>query len=68
MKLAFPGFLSMLMHVFVKILESQVLSFTSNPAHLLNCPNTLLNNSNSAIRNVLWFLVVIANTCDRFIC
>lgn len=68
LKLDFPGFLSILLPVFVKILESQVLSFISNPAPLLSYANTLLRNFNPAISNMLWFLIVIANNYGRFIC
>lgn len=58
---------------FTKTLESQVLSLISNPAHLLNCANALLCNFNSTLRNMLWFLTVIAVTviadnCNKFIC
>lgn len=62
------SFLSMLPHVFAKIFESHVLSFISNTAHLLDRANTLLHNFNSALRNMLWFIIVIANNCNRFIC
>lgn len=53
--------------VFTKILLSQVLRFISHPPCLLNDANTLLPGLNSALRSMLWFLLV-ANNCNRLIC
>lgn len=57
LKLALQSFPSCLLPVFTKIFGSQALSLISNPTHLLGCTNTLLCNFNSALRNMLWFLI-----------
>lgn len=57
LKLALQNFPVVLPYVFTKIFRSQVLSLISNPTHLLSCANTLLCNFNSALRNMLWFLI-----------
>lgn len=57
LKLALQSFPSVLLHVFTKIFGSQASSLISNPTHLLGCANTLLCNFNSALRNMLWFLI-----------
>lgn len=57
LKLALQSFPVVLPHVFTISFRSQVLSLISNPTHLLSCANTLLCNFNSALRNMLWFLI-----------